>query len=80
MDPPIPFQPVRNVEIGFWVLYLDDIPKNPFFYFETYAPMCTKIEVHISSLSFVANFGRIIPPKMEAHTCDMGELCHTCLH
>jgi hypothetical protein len=42
--------------------------------------MCMEIEVQVGNLSFVANFGRIIPPELEVHTCDMGELCHMCLH
>ena len=33
-----------------------------------------EIEAQVDSLSSFYNFGRIIPPYMEVHTCDMGEL------
>jgi hypothetical protein len=42
--------------------------------------MCTEIKAQVDNLSFVANFGRIIPPEMEVHTCDLGELCITFPH
>jgi hypothetical protein len=42
--------------------------------------MCTEIEAQVGSLSFVVNFGRIIPPEMEVHTCEMGEFCLMCPH
>jgi hypothetical protein len=80
MDPSISSQPILNLENGFWVLYLDDISKNPFFCFEIYDPMCTKIEAQVGRLSFVANFGRIIPRELEVHMCKMGEFCHIFPH
>ena len=39
-----------------------------------------KIEAQVGSLSFFDNFVRIIPPELEVHTCEMGELCLTCPH
>ena len=80
IPPPISSQKIQNLENGFWVLYLDDIYKNPFFGFSRYAPMCTKIEDQFGSLSFVVNFGRIIPPELEVHTSELGEFCLKILH
>jgi hypothetical protein len=59
---------------------MDDISKNLFFGFARYAPMCMDIEAQVDSLSFVANFGKIIPPKLEFHTCYMDEFSLTCPH
>jgi len=42
--------------------------------------MGTEIEVQVGSLSFVANFGRIILPELEVHTCKMSEFWLPCLH
>jgi hypothetical protein len=36
--------------------------------------------VQVGSLSFVANFGIIIPPELEVHMYDLGEFCLTSLH
>ena len=54
--------------------------QNPCFRISRSDTICTKIEVQVGSLSFFDNFGRIIPPKMEAHTCDIGEFYHTFPH
>ena len=42
--------------------------------------MCMEIEAQVGSLSFVANFGIIIPPELEVHMCKMGEFCLTIPH
>jgi hypothetical protein len=54
--------------------------QNPCIRISRSDTICTKREAQASSLSFFYNFGKIIPPEMEVHTCELGEFLLTCVH
>jgi hypothetical protein len=48
--------------------------QNPCFIISRSDTICMEIEAQVDNLSFSDNFGRIIPPEMEVHMCELGEL------